>query len=207
MPRPEPTSARERQRGSASRAPEGGSASERSAPWIRDHLDAVYRYARRRLSVADAEDVVQQAFEALFRAEGEGWRPEDAGAYLLGTARRRIADLFRRRARPVEPVPLPTGWEGYADAVLPDVALETAELRELVQTTLGLLRASDAALLAERYRRGVTTSEIASRLGVTTKAAELRLRRARERFAERFREIGSDWTSGPREAEHGGRPA
>ena len=202
MPQPDPSPARPRRTGTAVEAAQG-----ESADWIRDHLDAVYRYARRRLSVADAEDVVQQAFEALFRAEGEGRRPEDAGAYLLGTARRRIADLFRRRARPVEPVPLPAGWEGYADAVLPDVALETAELRELVQTTLGLLRASDAALLAERYRRGVATSEIASRLGVTTKAAELRLRRARERFAERFREIGSDWTSGPREAEQGGRPA
>jgi RNA polymerase sigma factor (sigma-70 family) len=196
MPRPEPTSARERQQRSAARAPGDEAAPARSATWIQDHLDAVYRYARRRLSVADAEDVVQQSFEALLRAEAEGRTPTDAGAYLLGTARRRVADVFRRRARPAEPVALPAGWEGYAQTVLPDAALETEELRELVHTALGLLRGSDAALLRERYRRGVPVAEIAHRRGITTKAAELRLRRARAAFAARFREIGRDWVKG-----------
>ncbi len=189
MPRSEPSSARERQRRSAARAAQGGSAS-----WIQDHLDAVYRYARRRLNHADAEDVAQQAFEALFRAEAEGRPADDPGAYLLGTARRRVADVFRRRAQRPEPVPLPEGWEGYGHQALPADVLESAELRDLVHTALGLLRGVDADLLLDRYRRGASVATMAARLAASEKAVEMRLRRARQAFSERFLIVGRDWT-------------
>ncbi len=193
MPQPDPSPARERQQGRDLRAAPGSSASGVSSAWIKDHIDAVYRYARRRLPHADAEDVVQQSFEALFRAAAEGREPDDAGAYLLGTARRRIADVLRRRARRPEPVSLPAGWEGYGSLPLPDRALQSAELRELVHTALGLLPAGSALLLQDRYRRELPVAQIAARLGTTPKAVEMRLRRARAAFLRRFREIGRDW--------------
>ena len=188
MPRPEPSSARERQHGSAAGAPR-----DRAATWIQDHLDAVYRYARRRLAHADAEDLVQQAFEALFRAEAEGRAPDEPGAYLLGVARRRVADVLRRRARRPAPVSLPDGWEGFSHELLPDEMLATAELRDLVQTALGLLRGPDALVLTARYRTGLSVAEIAAGLGLSPKAVEMRLRRARAAFVERFRAVGRDW--------------
>lgn len=161
--------------------------------WVRDHLDAVYRYARRRLSTEDAEDVTQQAFEALFRAYERGTVPDDAGAYLLGTARRRVADLVRRRARRGEVVGLPEGWEGYLVRALPAETLAREELTELVHVALGLLPAAARALLLAYYRGGSRVAEIAEQLALTPKAAELRLRRARQSFAEHFRRVGRDW--------------
>jgi RNA polymerase sigma-70 factor (ECF subfamily) len=174
-----------------------------SAAWVREHLDAVYRYARRRLSAADAEDVAQQAFVGLFRAEAAGRPPEDAGAYLLGAARRRVADLFRRRAAQRSPVALPPAWERFADEPLPDEALASRELADLVHVALGLLAPSERSLLLLRYREGLAVAEIAAREAATPKAIEMRLHRARRAFRERFREVGGDWTAeepGVREA-------
>ena len=193
MPRPEPRPTRERAPDHAADAALGD-----GAVWIQDHLDALYRYARRRLSAPDAEDVAQQAFEALFRAHAAGRTPEDAGAYLFGVARRRVADLLRTRAqRPV--VSLPEGWEGIATAILPDRACESAELQDLVRVALGFLRAADRELLRGRYRRGESLEEMSAALGITPKAAELRLRRARQAFLTHFERIGRDWADADRD--------
>ena len=162
--------------------------------WVEDHLDAVYRYARRRVGPL-AEDVTQQAFEALFRADAAGRTPDDPGAYLLGTVRRRAADVYRRRARRPEPVSLPEGWSGFVDSELPDRALESAELTELVHVALGLLPATQRSLLEARFRAGLSVREIASRLDTTEKGVEMRLRRARRAFEARFRAVGEDWIS------------
>ena len=187
MPRPDPSPTRRRAPDSAADAASGD-----AAAWIQDHLDALYRYARRRLSAADAEDVSQQAFEALFRAHADGRTPDDAGAYLFGVARRRVADLQRSGSRRPS-VPLPEGWEGIATSLLPDAACESAEMRELVHVALGLLRGSDREILSARYRRGTPLERIAATLGISRKAAELRLRRARQAFLERFERVGRDW--------------
>ena len=170
-------------------------AQDRSA-WIPDHLDAVFRYARRRLETSDAEDVTQQAFEALFRAHADGRTPRDAGAYLIGVARRRVADLLRTRARRPA-VSLPVGWEGFGDHPLQSHVLEAAELRELVHVVLGTLPGPDREALLAYYRSGVSVAEIGRRLGTSPKGAEMRLRRARAAFKERFQSVGRDWTEDP----------
>jgi len=190
MPQPEPSPAQQRNQGTAAEAIQG-----RPAAWIRDHLDAVYRYARRRLSHADAEDVAQQSFEALFRAEAAGRRPEDPGAYLLCVARRRVADLHRRRLQRPEPVGLPEGWEGIGVAALPDEVLENEELRDLVDIAIGLLPAMDAFVLRRRYREAASIADIASTLSLTAKAVEMRLRRARAAFLRHFERVGRDWVA------------
>lgn len=189
MPRSDQSRARRRTRQAASRADDGGAASP-----IEEHLDAVYAYARRRLPAPDAEDVAQACFVALFKAHAEGRAPDDDGAYLLGVARRRVADRFRRQHRRPDPVPLPAGWDAYGSEPLPDDLLADRELRALVHTALGFLPSAGRALLEARYRGGVSTAELAERLGLTPKAVENRLRRARAAFLEHFRSVGADWS-------------
>ena len=188
MPQPEPSPAQQRNQGTAAVAMQG-----RPAAWIRDHLDAVYRYARRRLSHSDAEDVAQQSFEALFRAEAEDRAAEDPGAYLFGVARRRVADIHRRRLRRPEPVGLPEGWEAIDVAALPEETVASEELRDLVQIALGLLPGPEAFVLRRRYRQGESVADIAAALGVTPKAVEMRLRRGRAAFLRHFKRVGRDW--------------
>ena len=189
MPRSDQSRARRRTREPAHGADRGGAASP-----IEEHLDAVYAYARRRLPAPDAEDVAQACFVALFQAHAAGRAPDDDGAYLLGVARRRVADHFRRRHRRPEPVPLPAGWDAYGEAALPDEALVDRELGALVQTALGFLPVRTRALLDARYRGGASTDELAERFGVTPKAIENRLRRARAAFLACFHAVGADWT-------------
>lgn len=156
-------------------------------------MDAVYRFARRRVGPDDAEDVTQQSFAALFEAEAAGRAPDTPGAYLLGTARRRIADLFRRRGRPAAPVPLPEGWQEFATAPLPDEALEAEELRELVHVALGLLSFDARRLLLRFHEEGIRTPALAAEAGVTAKAIEMRLRRARQSFSRHFADVAEAW--------------
>ena len=119
----------------------GARASADRAPmaWVHDHLDAVYRYARRRLSAADAEEVAAEAFQALFEARARGTEPDDPAGYLFGVARRRVAERHRRRARGFEPLPLPAGWDAFCDRALPDEVASDRELAELVHVALGLV--------------------------------------------------------------------
>jgi RNA polymerase sigma-70 factor (ECF subfamily) len=198
MTEPQTIPAGEPPHGTVASATAGG-----AAAWAKDHVDAVYRYARKRLRAEDAEDVAQASFEALLRAEAEGRAPADPGAYLIGTARRRIADHYRRAARVAPPVALPPGWEAFCDRPLPPEALGARELRDLVHVALGLLRGPDREALLAHYRDGVPVAEIGERLGAGTKAAEMRLRRARETFRRRFEEVGRDWC----DADAGGDPS
>jgi|GEM_PF-6696702 len=161
--------------------------------WIREHLDAVLRFARRRLSSTDAEDVAAESFEALFSAQHEGRAPDAPGAYLLGVARRRIAERLRRRAQGREPVALPAGWQGFCDTPLPEDVLAGRELAELVHVALGLLGGPERALLLARYREGVSVAALALRLAATPKAIELRLYRARAALRDLLRAAGETW--------------
>jgi len=195
-----PRSEQSRAHGPTPDAPHRGGAAT-PAPAAEEYLDAVYRYARRRLPTPEAEDVTQACFEALYRAIAAGRTPDDAGAYLLGVARRRVADSFRRRHRRPPPVSLPPDWDQYGETALPAEVLADAELRALVQTALGFLRPDEAALLEARYRAGASTAELAERHATTPKAIENRLRRARAAFLACFRRIGGDWTDDRPEGE------
>ncbi len=182
-----------RQDGDSPRAPVASAPVGEGPAWIQEHLDAVLRFARRRLHQADAEDVAAESFEALFLAQREGRAPDAPGAYLLGVARRRIAERLRRRAQGREPVTLPAGWQGFCEVPLPEDLLAARELAELVHVALGLLGGPERALVLARYREGVSLAALALRLSTTPKAIELRLYRARAALKGLLRAVGETW--------------
>src|SRR6266571_2192951 len=65
----------------------------------RRHFDDVYRFVRRRTTVADAEDLTQEVFAAaaVALADARVEAPPPL-AWLYTVARRRLVDLARRRA-------------------------------------------------------------------------------------------------------------
>jgi RNA polymerase sigma-70 factor (ECF subfamily) len=163
----------------------------------------VLRFAARRLPLAEAEDVTAEAALALLEAQRDGRPPLVPGAYLLGVARRRIADRMRRSARGHVPVALPEGWDRVCDRALPDEVVASRELAELVEVALGFLPAASQALVRARYREGVSVAELASRLDCSEKAVEGRLARARGQLKELLLEAGAGWL----EHHAGGEPA
>lgn len=139
------------------------------------HRERLLRIARRRvLCPADAEDVVS---EALLRAASFGpERIDEAGSWLTCVVIRLCADLYRRdacerrtlRATAFGPTTVPSPEEGMCDQAA------VAALR----ASLDALPDRQRAALALRVD-GVDVASIATRLGLSYKAVESSLSRAR----------------------------
>jgi len=156
--------------------------------WIdlcRAHMPGLYRSVSRRVGAdrALAEDLTQ---EAWLRAI-DTWRREgvasDPDAWLLTVASNLLRNHFRR---------LPMRGDIALDAQPSDSAGDEAESTARaeraarVQSGLARLRPEQAELLAERHLDGRPLSELAARRGLTERAVEGRLRRARAALARRL---------------------
>lgn len=146
------------------------------------HASAVYRYARSRLPAAEAEDVVAEVFAVAWR---KGELPDNPRAWLLGVARRVMANQVRaqqRRIALVERVrahPVPAGQDG---------ARLVGELDEL-RRALALLRPADREVIALLAAAELSTPEVAQVLGCTTATAATRVHRARRRLRAAYEQL------------------
>ena len=134
----------------------------------------VYAYVAYRIGDGpEAEDVTSETFERALRYR-DSFDPKrgDAAAWLIGIARRCIADAAIRRVVHTEDVPeQPT--EGHEEA-----SLTRLELHEAIQG----LDERDRELLSLRYGADLTASQIGELLGLKTNAVEVGLLRALRRL-------------------------
>lgn len=138
----------------------------------------VYAYVAYRIgSGADAEDVTSEAFaRALRYRESFDESRGDAGAWLIGIARRCVAShLADSRAAAPEPPP--------DVAALADVAERAAERVDLARA-VSRLSDRDRELVALRYGADLTARQIGELLGSTPNAVEVALHRALGRLRE-----------------------
>jgi len=123
----------------------------------------------------DAQDVTSETFERAIRAR----HTYDASkgtpvAWLLGIARRAIADAMRTR-----PAPDP----GTADAPTTDMEGDVIQ-RLTLSAAIATLEERDQELIALRYGADLTARRIAETLGMHTNAVEVALHRALGRLRE-----------------------
>jgi RNA polymerase sigma factor (sigma-70 family) len=141
----------------------------------------VHAYVAYRLGDAhDAEDATSEVFARALRGR-DTYDPSraDPAAWLLGIARRVIAEEFARRA--VAP-----------SADLREIAaagdLEEDLLRRLTLAAgVRALGDRDAELIALRYGADLPAGEVARMLGMRKNAVEVALHRARNRLADLLR--------------------
>jgi RNA polymerase sigma-70 factor (ECF subfamily) len=150
-------------------------------------LPQVYGYLLDRCGdVATAEDLTSETFLAVARAVD---RPAVGGvtvAWLIGVARHKLADHWRRRARDDrlvarigdQPAPTEDPW---------DVQLDGLRVAEV----LGRLGDHHRAALTLRYIDGLPVPDVAVLLGRTVHATEALLVRARIAFRRQY-EGGGD---------------
>ena len=134
----------------------------------------VYAYVAYRIGDGpEAEDVTSETFERALRyRDSFDPRRGDAAAWLIGIARRCIADAAIRRVTPTEDVPeQPT--EDHEEA-----ALTRLELQEAIRS----LEERDQELLSLRYGADLTARQIGELLGLKTNAIEVGLHRALRRL-------------------------
>ncbi|MEM9383361.1 MAG: sigma-70 family RNA polymerase sigma factor [Planctomycetota bacterium] len=146
------------------------------------HMPPLYRAVSRRVGArrALAEDVTQEAWLRALRAWRRDGVPRDPDAWLLTVASNLLRNHFRRPEHRTD-VEL-DGRAACGDAESAEGEAAAARSAE-IQRALARLRPDQAELLAERHLDGQPLARIASRRGVSERAVEGRLRRARAALA------------------------
>lgn len=145
-------------------------------------LDEVYGYVSARCgSVAVAEDVTSETF--LAAADAVRHRPpaDLTVAWLIGIARHKLADHWRRSAREQrllvavdgEPETMDTAWDTTVDLLV-------------ARDVLAALGPHHRGALTLRYVDGLAVRDVAQVLGRTEKATEILLVRARAAFRDLY---------------------
>jgi RNA polymerase sigma-70 factor, ECF subfamily len=145
----------------------------------------VYAYAAYRLGDGpDAEDVTGETFARALKARTTyDPRKGEPAAWLVGIARRCIADLAR-----------PATEGGLVEAASPlDLEDEVVQRLTLAEA-VGSLDERSRELIALRYGADLTARQIARLVGMRTNAVEVALHRALARLRER---LGAEETPQP----------
>ena len=155
----------------------------------REAFDALYRrYARpvyalavRRLGDREgAEEAVQETFAAVWRS-ARSFRPERgaASSWLYAIARNAVVDRFRARPEPVAEPP-----ETISEQAGPDERAEAGWLAWRVHRAVSQLPQHEREVVELAYWKGLSQSEVASRLEIPLGTVKTRTRAALARLAD-----------------------
>jgi RNA polymerase sigma-70 factor (ECF subfamily) len=149
----------------------------------------VYGYLLPRCgSVAVAEDLTAETFLAAVAAVRRGTVRAMSVAWLIGVARHKLVDHWRRQAREERNLTLAYDEPRAPDDDPWDAALDVAWAREVLET----LGAQHRVALTLRYLDGLSVPEVAEHLGRTVHATEALLVRARIAFRRAYEEACDD---------------
>lgn len=159
---------------------------------MRRHRDPAYRLIRGHIGDADAAlDVTQQTFVAAFSALAryDGARP--FRIWIARIAINKCHDWARRRTvRKILSFALPIEAASAAadEAATPEATLSDRQELRRTMAAIATLPASLKESLILRTIEGLSQAETAQVLGISEKAVEARVYRARARLAESLRD-------------------
>lgn len=144
-------------------------------------IEPLYGYASRRCGGHRdlAEDVTQEAWLRALREWSKKGIPDSPLAWLTAVARNLIVDQLRRR----EHVPLDdVSAAELLTAVNDNAVSDSAAIASVVSDALTRLPKAEAQLLEAFHFDRFRVSQLATSYGISERAIEGRLRRARERL-------------------------
>jgi RNA polymerase sigma-70 factor, ECF subfamily len=162
-----------------------------TAEFVTRCADSVYGYVRRRLVPrADlVDDFVQEIFLAAWESLPKYRGESPLRAWLLGIARHKVEDYYRKRLREVQ---LTAGEQDSPreDSTFPGVqeVIERSQAKRTTQEIIADLPEVYAVALLWRYWEKRSLREIALQTGKTEKAVERLLARARNQFKKKWDE-------------------
>lgn len=166
-----------------------------AVPWTASALQErfltdVYRYVYRRLPhVQEAEDVTAEVFAAAFHSLSRFRGTASPYVWLLGIARRKVADALRRRSRRRETLVADlatdeSGTNSFVNAAAPhehgpEATIQRAEAHATLRRIVGGLKDEQREALLLQYVEGLSVAEIATILQKSPAAVNSLLQRAR----------------------------
>lgn len=152
-----------------------------------DALPQVYGYLSARCgNQAVAEDLTAETFLAAVDAVRKAQPPPMSRAWILGVARHKLVDHWRRQVREDRRLELLAGSAGDVEESF-DVRLDAV----VVRRCLDQLAAQHRAALMLRYLDDLPVAEVACLLGRSVHATEALLVRARTAFRHAYTVEGS----------------
>lgn len=157
-----------------------------AAEFVDRYADCLYGYVRQRLAPSTdlVDDIVQDVFMAALRGLDRFSGQSALRSWLLGIARHKVEDHYRRRLREmVSPLE-------FDDAAVPTLAREPGieeridrdRLKDRTHRVLAQLPEPYGLVLLWRYWEKRSAREMAEQTGRTEKAIERLLARARTQF-------------------------
>ncbi|MEA5055398.1 MAG: sigma-70 family RNA polymerase sigma factor [Propionicimonas sp.] len=140
----------------------------------------VYSYVRRHCHEADCDDVLAEVYLVAWRRYAD--LPADPLPWLLGTARKTLAHLWRARDRQLR---LTVELQAVGQLAGPDCAVEAVERADLL-AALAALHPNDREVLLLVGWDGLDAAAVATVLDISPVAARARLSRARRRLADHY---------------------
>jgi RNA polymerase sigma-70 factor, ECF subfamily len=156
----------------------------------RDHVDRIYRFARRMCGPGeDANDLVQETFLNAYRGIKDFRGEAQISTWLYAIAVRACMQMRRKRkAAPERELSLdefiPTS-EGelqlqiQTDGMTPEEALANKQLRRALQKAIRALPRKYQLVLVLRDMEGLSAKEVGSIMTLSERAVKSRLHRAR----------------------------
>jgi len=137
----------------------------------------------------DAEEIVQDALLSAFYSLPSFLGKSSFSTWLYGILRHEMADFYRKKK--VKEVFF-SHFPGFSrivnEAISPEVILERKRIQKKILFCFHKLSEGYCHLLRLKYIEGLKTKEVARRLKISYKAAEMRLRRARFAFIKLWNE-------------------
>ena len=148
---------------------------------LTQHKTALKRFVRFKISDReDAEDIIQEVLIAAYRQYGQLKRKESFQSWLIGIARNKCMDWYRKKAAVME-ISLEALTEkavGYNRMGL--------TVRETVRETLDALPDKDRQILYLYYFKELPQQEIAKRLQIPLGTVKSRLYTAKQNFKQQY---------------------
>jgi len=162
-----------------------------TADFVNLCADWAYPFLRRRLVPRPEviEDVLQEILLAAWQALPTYRGDSSLQSWILGIARHKIDDYYRRRIREEDVSEDEDSPPELGTAPRLEEQLDSAAQQKKVQKILSSLPETYALALIWRYRDERSVRDMAQLSGKTEKAMERLLARARENFRKRWNDV------------------
>lgn len=143
--------------------------------------------SRRVSDPADTEDIVQETLISIYDSLPLFKGKSSFLTWACGIARHEISDFYRRKKiKQIVFSRLPWLKELVSQALGPELAYQELETKKKIVRTLKRLSEGYSSILRLKYVEELSMRQIAQELGLTVKAVESRLTRARLAFQKLY---------------------